>query len=279
MLMRGDVMGSGIARGARALLAISIGSLLLAACGSSSSSTSTTTAQPQAPVQHTVTLRLHGVAGKKATIASVARLPTGRREVAHARLSGLTGQTLTQKLQTLANLTASFWGQEFQASNLQLPAATVNIIGDTPVSCGSSQIITSGPPTYCVPTQSIELTLNNIQTSIEPLGDAATALLVADLYGYHVENALNLLTSSSLSPAQLKTTDSCFSGVFFSYLMAENALGPGDEAAVDKLIAKLGGASSNGSTSVTADQLSTAFNQGILSRGNAGVCLPKGSSG
>lgn len=275
MLMRGDVMGSGIARGTRTLLGISIGSLLFAACGSSSP---TTTSRAEAPLAHNVTLRLHGVAGAKANIASVAKLPKGRRETAHARLSGLTGQTLTQKLQTLANLTASFWGQEFQASNLQLPPATVNIIGDTAVTCGSSQIVTIDAPTYCVPTLSLELTLNNIQSSIEPLGDAATALLVADLYGYHVENALNLLTSSSLSPAQLKTTDSCLSGVFFYYLMAENALGPGDEAAVDKLIAKFGGASSNGSTGVSADQLSTAFNHGILSQGNAGVCLPKSGS-
>ena len=156
------------------------------------------------------------------------------------------------------------------------------MIDATPVACGSTQLGTSDPPLYCVPTQSLDLTLGYIQGNVAPIGDAALALLVSDIYGYHVENVLGAFSQSAgLSPVQLAEMDSCFSGVYFYYLQAEHALGPGDEAAVNKLLGPDRGRLHlpGSASSVTNDQLTTAFNVGIESQGNASVCLPKRTGG
>ncbi len=256
----------------------------LGGCGSSSSSSSTTSSTTTT-ARTTPASGAHKLAGSatgaKAGLSSLDRLPRGRRQVVQAHFTGLSGLALPDKLSTLAGNVASFWAMEFRGSQLQLPPATLNVIDATPVACGATQLTTTDPPLYCVPTQSLDLTVGYIQNNVAPIGDAALALLVSDIYGYHVENVLGAFSQSArLSPVQLAEMDSCFSGTYFYYLQAVHALGPGDEAAVNKLLTQIAPVSSSqgSAASVTSDQLTTAFNVGIESQGNASVCLPKRTS-
>src|SRR5437879_4353064 len=72
--------------------------------------------------------------------------------------------------------------------------ATANVIDQTPVSCqtpqGRVKVSTDDPPVYCPSDTSLDLTVGFIQGHVEPIGDAAVLLVVADLYGYHLLNAL-----------------------------------------------------------------------------------------
>ena len=148
------------------------------------------------------------------------------------------------------------------------------LIADSPTTCGSNQITASSAPEYCTSNATIDLPLGTITSNIAPLGDAALLLLVSDLYGYHVENAIGAF-SKNYSSAQLEKMDSCFSGVYFYYAESEGYLQPTDEQGVDNLLAAEAPAAGSASAgSVTAAQLATAFNTGILSNLNPKVCLP-----
>jgi predicted metalloprotease len=174
-----------------------------------------------------------------------------------------------------------FWQLETQRSQVQFTEPAVNLIDQAPSPCGSGQVATTDPPIYCVPSRAVDLPLSFLQSNIAPLGDAALALVVSNVYGYHIENLLGGLDpSAGLTGAQQQVIDSCFSGVFFVWLESQHALGPGDEASVNKLLAAAGGTSgSAGASGATADQLTTAFNQGLLSRGNTALCLPNHGGG
>jgi hypothetical protein len=265
------------------LLGLSAVALALTACGSESHTTSSATKPTASAVPATnVAVKLPGTsAGSKPTAGSVGRFPKGLHQVARPKLSGLAGLSLSDKLQTLANTVASFWTLEFRGANVQLTPATVNLIVGSPAQCGSGQLTTTDPPLYCAASESLELPISYIQSNIAPLGDAALALLVSDVYGYHIENVLGELSpAAGLSAVQLAEVDSCFSGTFFYYLEALKALGPGDEAAVNQLLASQPAVSApqGSGASATADQLTSAFNRGVLSNGNAAVCI-RGLSG
>jgi hypothetical protein len=255
-----------------------LAALVLAGCGSSSSTTSTTTSSSTTSAAHAARRLPGATSGARPTLATLHRLPRARPHVVRARFAGISGLALPAKLTTLADNVASFWALEFQGAQVQLTPASLNLVADTPVTCGSRRLSTTDAPLYCVPDQSLDLTLGFIQSNVEPIGDAALALLVSDIYGYHVENVLGAFNpSAGLGAAQLAQMDSCFSGAYFYYLQAKRVLGPGDEAAVNKLLAKLApvAGSPGASAGASLDQLTTAFNQGIESQGNAGVCLPK----
>lgn len=289
---------------------ISMGAALLAAgtiaaCGSSSSSsssspssstagTSTTSAttaaatstaasttsvaagiKPPATVHgQTVTDHLDGVAGTPATVTVVKRFAHVHRNNQHAHINGLNGLSLNQKIGTLLNSVAGLWKAYFQHTGSQLPAASAVLIAGAPTTCGSAQITSGSPPEYCTSNATIDLPLGTITSNIAPLGDSALLLLMSDLYGYHVENAVGAF-QKGYTNAQLEEMDSCFSGVYFYYAESEGYLQPTDEQGVDNLLvaeAPAGAGTSSGS--VTSAQLATAFNKGILSNLNPKVCLP-----
>jgi hypothetical protein len=153
----------------------------------------------------------------------------------------------------------------------------VNIIGQTPATCGVTSVTTNDPPRYCSQAAAIELPLGTLTTQIAPLGDAALLLVVSDLYGFHVENAVGLLSSLSSSAAELD--DSCLSGVYFLYAEVNKHLQASDEAAVNRLMALQAGPISTGSANgVTASELAAAFNRGLMSHFRASECV-KGQSG
>jgi Putative neutral zinc metallopeptidase len=241
--------------------------LTLAACGSSStghatSSSSTSTRAVQA----------------RAELGAVRHLPRIHRGL-RPRINGLQGLPLTQKLQTIAGNVASFWAYEFRGSRVQLTPATVNLVDQTPVTCNGNQVAGTDPPTYCPADGSIDLPVGFIQSKIAPIGDAAVALTVSDLYGYHIENTLGAFSpSSGLTPAQLEDMDSCFSGAYFYSL--EQSLTASDETAINRLIAASASASGTGAGpgTVTAADLTAAFNKGLLANGNAAACLPARSA-
>lgn len=266
------------------LLSIAAVAAALGGCGSSSSSSSTThtstgtsTTATNSGTGPNTTRGLPGSpAGAKATPLSLAHVRIERPAV-RPQFHGLENLTLTQKLTTLSGQVASFWGQAFQNSHLQLPPSNVTVVDQTAVTCGSQQIASSDPPQYCRQDGSIALPLQFIDRSVAPIGDAALALVVSDLYGYHVEDALGLLApSAALSPADLEKTDSCLSGVYFLVLESQHTLTAGDESAVNTLLtAKAGPSGASGGTGVTASDLTAAFNKGIESRLRASVCLPQ----
>jgi predicted metalloprotease len=285
---------------------ISTGAALLAAgaiaaCGSSSSSSSTATtaaatssaaatstatsttaattssaAIKPAAIVHgtTVTDHLGGTTGKPATTAVIRHFSGFHRHNERAHINGLSGLSVTQKLGILLNSVAGMWKNYFSQSGSQLPAASAVLIADSPGSCGSSQITSSSAPEYCTGTATIELPLGTITSNIAPLGDSALLLLMSDLYGYHVENAIGAF-QKNYSKAVLEKMDSCFSGVYFYYAESQGYLQATDETGVNNLlVAEAPAGSSTSAGSVSAAQLATAFNLGILSNLNPKVCLP-----
>jgi hypothetical protein len=256
-------MDRGIARGISGLSLALFGVLAFAGCGSSSSSSST------------------GAPATTLSLTAVKLFPRGRHEVVASRLAGLTGLSLPAKLQSLASTLGQFWTLEFRGAQVQLTEPTVNIIQDTASSCDATSVTTTDPPVYCAAAQTVELPVQYLQTNVAPDGDAALALVVSDVYGYHIENVLGALSDPDLTPTQLAVMDSCFSGTYFYYLEAENLLQPGDENAVNQVLAsipRVSGGPQIPPNAATADQLTAAFNQGILSQGNAAVCLPGSST-
>ncbi len=243
---------------------------LIAGCGSSNSSTSSSST-PTTAATTTPRITTTTAAAPTATLATLDRITAHRR--LRPRFTGLQGLDLSHKIQALAANAGSFWTSEFAASQAQLPPATVNVVDQTPVSCGAGQVTTTDPPEYCSSDGSIDFPLAFMQSNVAPIGDAAVALVVSDLYGYHIENALGAL-GAGYSPADLQKLDSCLSGVYF-YSIQGN-LTNGDQAAVNTILAEKatppGGAS--GGAGVSATDLASAFNKGILSQGRAQVCLP-----
>jgi hypothetical protein len=159
---------------------------------------------------------------------------------------------------------------------MSLSPATVNVIDQTPVSCGSQQVTTADSFEYCLADQSVELPLQFISARVAPLGDAAVLLLVSDLYGYHVMNSLGVL--NRLSTAHLELSDACLSGFFFTYLPGVNkqvSFGPGDEEAVTSLLSREGaGRNLAPGGTVTAAQLIAAFNDGVMHAGHTCIRSP-----
>jgi predicted metalloprotease len=213
---------------------------------------------------------------RKPTLAALAHVKAPKRPQAH--WAGLDGLSLTQKMATITTSVASFWSPLFQGNQLPLPAATVTIVDQTPGTCGSNQITTNDVPQYCIGTGTVFLPLGYFQTNIAPIGDAAVGLDISDLYGYHIENALGAFKNSSLTQIDLRTIDSCFSGLYFGAI--QQNLTPADAASVNKFIAATAPpASQAAARQVTADQLTAAFNKGILANANVAACLPASASG
>jgi hypothetical protein len=247
------------------------------AAAASTSTTSSTTAAIKPPAKvhgATVTDHLGGVAGTHATVAVLAHFTGVHRRNQRAHINGLSGLSLTPKLGILLNSVAGMWKNYFAHSGSQLPAASAVLITGAPTTCGSSQITSGSAPEYCTSNATIELPLGTITANIAPLGDSALLLLMSDLYGYHIENAIGAF-SKGYSNAQLEKMDSCFSGVYFYYAESQGYLQPTDEQGVDNLlVAEAPAGASTSAGSVTAAQLATAFNTGILSNLNPKVCLP-----
>jgi hypothetical protein len=262
--------------------------VLVVGCGSSSHSsarattTTTTTAPSGAPPN--VTIRLPGTShGVRPNVAALRHLPEVHASGIRAHLAGVDGLSLSQKLQALADNADSYWVRVSTRLSWQLSSATVTIVDQTPVTCGSSQIATTDNPAYCRADQNIALPLAFIQSNIEPIGDAAVALVISDLYGYHIENVLGVSApSSGLAPADLQEIDSCLSGTYFANWLHPSGsraiqLSSGDEAAVNKLIAAET-ATPGGPGAVTATQLTAAFNKGAVGR-RPSLCIPKSGGG
>ncbi|MGI9184752.1 MAG: neutral zinc metallopeptidase [Solirubrobacteraceae bacterium] len=280
------------------LLAAVLAAGALAACGSSSSSSSsssagssssgpsssaTTTTARASPAKlrsvpvhgPTVTRHLGGTSGQRVTIASVKHFGTSIHKGQHAHINGFAGLSLTQKLSASLGSVSSLWQIVFSHSHAQLPAASAVLVADTPTTCGSTQVTSASAPEYCPSTDTIMFPLGTVTANVAPLGDSALLLLVADLYGYHVENALGAF-SKKYTGAQLEKMDSCFSGFYFSYAQAKGYLQPSDEQGINKLLAleaPAAGTSTSPGT-VTAGDLAAAFNKGLLSNFKPSVCLP-----
>lgn len=260
---------------------------LLAGCGSSSkkSTSSTSASSSSTPATSATTSttssgtnktqKLRGSTGThKATLAEFAHVTIHKAPRAH--FSGLDGLTLEQKLQTFGSSAANFWSPLFTGQNAKLGPATINIIDQTPASCGGKPVGTNDPPVYCED-GNIDLTLGFIQSNIAPIGDAAVALNVSDLYGYHVINALGGLNNPNFPAADVQKLDSCLSGLYFWSI--QQHLDGNDAAAVNKYISEIAppGAAGSSGTTATVGDLTKAFNVGIMANGKLSACLPSSS--
>ena len=268
---------------ANSVLVLFAAAILIAGCGSSSSSSSTSTStSSSAPTTSTSTpaanrtQNLPAVAGtRKGTLATFAHVKVRRRPQAH--WAGLDGMSLAQKMVTISTSVASFWAPLFQGNQVPLPAATVTIVDQAPGTCGSNQIATTDVPQYCISSGAVFLPLAYFQNNIAPIGDAAVGLDISDLYGYHIENALGAFKDPNLTQADIRTIDSCFSGLYFGSI--QQNLTPADAASVNKFIAATAPPAGQGAPGqVTADELTAAFNKGVLSNGNLSACLPASAS-
>lgn len=271
-------------------LIAAVAALVLAACGSSGSTSSTSasaaTTTPSSATAvttstasssgsyagHTTARKLRGVSGARVTVALLKRFPRVSRSTVSAHVKGLEGLSLVAKLNAVANVTANVWAELFQRAGGALPPAGLDLIAGQPANCGANQITASSSPEYCLSTDTIELPLGFMNANIAPLGDSALVLMVADLYGYHVEKALGLF-SRGLDRSRLELTDSCFSGVLFAELFG--ALDANDEAGVNRLLAASAPVSAAGG-GPTAAQLADSFNTGIVYH-DFHRCVPAGA--
>jgi hypothetical protein len=252
------------------LAAACLAAAVLAGCGSSSSSTSSAIPLSSSAQTTPATTQTATTAAAQRKLAALSRIVVHRHPQLRPRFTGLQSLTLTQKIEALANNVGSFWAAELQAGQVPFTPATINVVDQTAARCNANQITTTDPPEYCSGDGSIDFPLAYMQNNVAPIGDAAVALVVSDLYGYHVENALGAF-GAGLSAAELQQLDSCLSGVYF-YSIQGN-LTAGDQAAVNTILAKKA-APTGTPGGLTATDLTSAFNQGILSQGRAQVCLP-----
>jgi putative neutral zinc metallopeptidase len=176
-------------------------------------------------------------ASKKPGKKTFAALPKPKKahQANSARLKGVEGLTIEQKLTKFAGDTGSFWQDAFTRSNLQFTPATVNII-DSPVTTGCGTTI---PPDYkyatdyCSADHSVNLpvqTLNTIDQDPK-FGDPVVAGDVAVSFGFHVLT-LTGVNKSGVDQAALLDSALCLSGIYMSTL--QNRFDPGD---IDKLAA------------------------------------------
>jgi hypothetical protein len=198
-----------------------------------------------------------------------------RRGGPRAHLNGYAGESLPQKLAAMAGDVAGVWSQS------GLPPATVNVIDQTPVVCqspqGAIQVSTTDPPRYCPTDASIDLPVDTISSRIAPIGDAAILLVVADLYGYHILNAVGELSpSSGLTAAQLVERDSCLGGFYFKILSNEphqQLTAPDTDAVNQQILAIAAPGTAAAANGVTAQDLTDAFNKGVFPRTRAQDCV------
>ncbi len=270
---------------------LALGALALAGCGSSSSSssaasststpaqssTAASTTTPATTSAHIIKLTVPGSpTGSKADLHVLVKLPRSPRQVQKGRISFLSGLSLDSQLQYLANQANGFWSSEFQQAGDSLAPGTIDIIlpGGS-IACGSSVVTTSSGPEWCSGTDSVYLPYDYIKSNVAPKGNAATALVVFDMYGYHVEKALGAFAASpALSGVQLEELDSCLSGVWFgglgpNYAQATDEQAVNRQLATDAAISQQFGANA----AVSTTQLTTAFDDGAISQGNPAVCV------
>ena len=91
-------------------------------------------------------------------------------------------------------------------------------------------------------------------------------MVVSDLYGFHVLNALGAL-QAGLSGAQLEEIDTCLTGHYFRYAnVAKNQLTHADEVAVNNFLALKGGAAGTaaGPGAASTADLTAWFDKGVL---------------
>jgi hypothetical protein len=264
-----------VKRASAYVVGILAAAVVFAACGSSNDTTSTstaaTTSSPHAAAN--IVVHLPGTARRRATPQALGKLhnSTGAR----ARLTGFAAYPLPQRLAAMAASVASVW------SNDGVSAASVNVIGNTPVTCQTSQgpvhISAGDPPAYCQTDQTIELPVGYFDATLRPLGDAAMLLAVSDTYGYHVLGFVGELDpNAGLTPAQIAERSSCLSGIYFRTLSNQpgQVLNSADIDSVDKeMVVVTAPGTRAAANAVSAQDLTNAFNRGIFALFNPHKCL------
>jgi hypothetical protein len=272
------------------ILAAALIATVLAGCGSSSHSSTTGTTiglRPRPVHGHTIVAKLPGTTGKRETLAMLKTAKVPPRGL-RSHLVGF-GGPLPQKLQSMAADVSGVWQRIFQLAGAQLTSATENIVDQPPASCGSRSVTSSDPPEYCLADASVDLPVGYFGSNVEPLGDAATLLLVSDTYGFHVEDALQAF-NAGYSDATLKEIASCLSGIIFEQSLptapspnnpSAPYLQPKDLDSVNAELAREAGASGapSSSGSVTAAELTAAFNRGVGAGIQYRACLPAAAGG
>ena len=210
---------------------------------------------------------------EKLTVKTLVKLSGARKAPTHgpeAHLAGLTGP-LSQQLLIIANDVAAFWTQQANKANVQIPPTTATIVGSTPSTCGTQPVTTNDPAIYCPSTNALLLSLGWFNKNYVPLGNAAVAEVVGELYGFHVSDVLGLLKlgdSGKLTHTDIYKTDICFSGAWMYTVYQRKLFQRGDLQALGKLFASYAGAGR-----VTARSWVSAFELGFQS-GDPTKCIP-----
>jgi predicted metalloprotease len=145
------------------------------------------------------------------------------------------------------------------------------IIDQAPATCGKTTVTSdTGPAYYCFLDNSILLPVGYITKYYSPIGNAAVAELIGELYGLHVAQVLgfyNLKATGKLSQNDIYKSGVCFSGAWLYTVYQRNQFQPGDLNALGKLFAGYAG---NGTT---AQDWVNAFDTGFQT-GNPVKCIP-----
>jgi predicted metalloprotease len=274
---------------ATALLAAAGLAVLVTAAGCGGTDKTAKTPAKATPVVPAVSQvpRVGNAAGATQTphgTGALARLPPAPRAHGPApRIAGVEGVPIAQALDTVGNDVGQFWLGQFNAAKLRFEPAKQAILTATTTGvttlCGQNppaavSATTSGP-FYCGADRTVFLEIPFFEKRIVPVGDAATATVVAHEWGHHIENMLGLFNDPRFqSGPRMELTADCLAGVWMSSVYQRKALDPTD---VKEALTALAQAGDNPSAPPTARphgsaaQRQAAFNVGY-NDGRAGDC-------
>jgi hypothetical protein len=233
---------------ALAALATGCGSSQSTSTASSSvptaSPTSTTVDQARPNVSFEVPIGVTPTGTRQLTIKTLAELPPSHRAGGLGpRILGLSGTPVSDQLKATANDAAVFWTRVANGSKLKLPPSRVTIVDGTPGTCAGHQYTTDDPAQYCFSTNTALLTLGWFTKHIEPIGNAALAATVGEIYGFHVTNALGLeklVGTGHVTENDVFKAAVCFSGAWLYTVYERNFFENGDLQALGNLFASYG---------------------------------------
>ena len=257
------------------MVLVLVAALAVAGCGGKkhkTESTGTTTTSGKKVKQFKAPSRPQpATATKKPGIKTLAALPKPKKlhHGKSARLRGVEGLSVEQKLAVFANDTGGWWQSQFTQAGVQFTPANVNIV-TAPIQNGCGSTITPDykyVSEYCDADHSVSLpvqTLNTIDQDPK-YGDPVVAADVAVSFGFHV---LTIIGVNKSGADQAAVTDSalCLSGLYMSTL--QDRFDTGD---IDKLAAGFPDSSSASVNAFVVGFRSANFSKCVRPGGQPGI--------
>jgi uncharacterized protein len=258
----------------------------LAACGGGSGSDTSPAAQiapgsDNGTVKKEVPVYAGDPAAKKSPQgqATLDKLPTVKPSDA-PRVPSIRGSAnvpIAQWIDTMENDVASFWQQVFNEAGSAYAPAT-EVIFSEPVSAGcvgQAQPDFDGQgPFYCAEDEAIYLPVPWFEHTQAPIGDAATAIVIAHENGHRVQDLIGTF-DQPVRTFDIEQQADCLAGIWAAYTFERGLIEPGDVEEAVKTLNEAGDAPGTGIDDPRAhgssQQRVDSFNRGYNS-GKAGEC-------